>query len=953
MKTRDFLKQVWPDQGHYCIAVPYITSTGDKSYKHAIWDTLDDAYLDSRSRYQQTDIYFGIFTHINARVLKLKYNKMLPSRKKENMDQAKCLFLDLDVGKSEGKIHKYATQADALSALAKFIFRTGLPQPIVVSSGNGLHVYWPLTDAVKADDWKPHAANLRLLLDENKVLYDPSRTTDTTSVLRMPATLNHKNPADLKKVEVLFEGDGESDNTALFSLIAQLTNNLQPTRVMTPANVGGFSNIVVGTNFPPTDPDEVANECEQVRALRDQNGNIPEPLWYAIAGVLAYCTDGEQAFHNWSSGHPNYTEAEAQNKLEQWKANGSVTSCAKLNADGIQGACARCPHFGGQFKNPVVIVNKKPVVQAFVQAAPAVTNTCPPPVCDPPKPYSRTNGFSVTRWDDVKGLTVNVLFEFDLYPISVSSGLVGGSKVNGGLSTWIAREHTATKAMRWHQFEVPGDLLSDAKELTRHFNGHGLFVPVTTDVAKYMSAYLRELKAQTGLKAQHTHVGWPDKDQIDRFILNGKIIDEKGISSPCVMSRTTEIITDGMTQGGTLLGQIAALDYFNRPGYEAQQFFILSSLAAPLFMATGHHGLVINASGDSAAGKTTALKAGAGFWGNPAKLIVNGTANGITPLAREARAMVLMNLPNFVDEITHMDPEDARAMVMSSTQSKLRDSLKSDRTPREPKLPGHRATPMLSTGNSSLHQVVNTGNNQAGTANSARVVETPFLKTKHTHTKTEADALGRELDAHYGWLGEQFLSQAMPTMGLLFESVRRMMTKIDRATGAQGIERFIVAAGAPVFVAGTFAVYQGLLHWDMTRLFDWYVQELFVHMRDQLREQGETVSSDNILREFIAAHSLDMVVVDKTGNITNPIHLRNQIAINYRVDIDEMWVSKHVFTDWCRKRGTTVSSMLDELYRAGCVTCVDTRKNMGDGSNFKTGLNRAFTVNTKHPMIGM
>ena len=88
MNTRDFLKQVWPATGNFCIAVPHINQLGKKGYKHSVHDNTTDAYLDARARYREVDIYFGIFTHINQSVYSQKWNRNTPSRKRENMDKA-------------------------------------------------------------------------------------------------------------------------------------------------------------------------------------------------------------------------------------------------------------------------------------------------------------------------------------------------------------------------------------------------------------------------------------------------------------------------------------------------------------------------------------------------------------------------------------------------------------------------------------------------------------------------------------------------------------------------------------------------------------------------------------------------------------------------------------------------------------------------------------------------
>jgi hypothetical protein len=949
MNVRDFLKLVWPAQGFYCVAVPTVNAQGKKGYRHAIHDTMDDAYIDSRVRYHTKDVYFGIFTHLQAAVFNQTYGRALPTRKRENMASAKTLFLDLDVGKSEPAKPKYPTQGDALSALARFLFRTGLPSPIVVSSGYGYHVYWPLEDALPADDWRPYAQRLRLLLDHHKVIYDPARTLDISSVLRMPGTLNHKNPDDLRPVRIVHDGDA-TPNKLLLDLLTKLTAGLQPLSVNAP-NPSNFANIVPGvTGFAPTDINEVAKECEQVRIFRDNKGNVPEPFWYVMLGLLGFCKDGETIIHQWSAGHPSYTYAETQEKSDQWKRNGSVASCAKIAADGAQGVCQRCPHFQGVHKNPIVVVNKRPLATAFMAQQAHSTPIVLPPVCDPPKPYNRLTGVGVNRDDPKGGPPITILFELDLYPISVSSGVVSGSTINHGVSTWVAREFTANGTIVHTIFEVTNNLLSDGKVMGERFASQGLFVPVTADVVKYMSAYLKELKKHTGMRPQQAHIGWPRKNDISQFALNGKVIDALGKSSPCIMAPQTQIATDGMTQGGTLQGQIEALKFYDYPGYEAHQFFILSAIGSVLFMATGHHGVVVNASGESAAGKSTALKAAAGFWGDPAKFIVNGTKGGISYHARDARAAALPNLPTMVDEITLMDPIDARNMVMSETQGRLRDTLKPDRTPREGKMPGHRASLMMTTANASLHQIVNFKSDVAGNANSARIFEIIFTKAMQHHTKSEADAAGREFDQHYGWLGEDFLKLAMPTMEHLFTSVERLMRRLDAELKTRPVERFFVAAAAPVLVVGEFMAHHGLIQWDMRRVYRWLTQTQFPAMRRQLRGLEAEIAYENVLREFIAQHALDSISNDGSGNIP-PAHLRSQLVIERRPDLKELWIRRSVFTNWCKARGTPADAALDALYVNGVLKDIDSRRYLGEGTSYAIGRSRVIVVDAAHPEI--
>jgi hypothetical protein len=67
-----------------------------------------------------------------------------------------------------------------------------------VSSGTGLHVYWPLTHTLDPETWKRHAEGLKRLCVEYGMFADPARTADISSVLRTRETFNRKHRVALK-----------------------------------------------------------------------------------------------------------------------------------------------------------------------------------------------------------------------------------------------------------------------------------------------------------------------------------------------------------------------------------------------------------------------------------------------------------------------------------------------------------------------------------------------------------------------------------------------------------------------------------------------------------------------------------------------------------------------------------------------------------------------------------
>src|SRR5690606_18969875 len=80
-----------------------------------------------------------------------------------------------------------------------------LPKPYLVSSGGGIHVYWPLTTAVDRQTWLGTAVALKALTKQFEFRVDQSRTADSASVLRPIGTANWKTGSP-RKVELMAEG---------------------------------------------------------------------------------------------------------------------------------------------------------------------------------------------------------------------------------------------------------------------------------------------------------------------------------------------------------------------------------------------------------------------------------------------------------------------------------------------------------------------------------------------------------------------------------------------------------------------------------------------------------------------------------------------------------------------------------------------------------------------------
>jgi hypothetical protein len=184
MATTDLLATVLPDEGFYCIVGLKKTSLPKQLFADTLAEVEDHIKALLEKEY---DVYFGC--------AKYTTNK---TRASDNVIAVKSFWLDIDCGENK----PYETQADGLTAFKEFCSDLGLPRPVIVNSGRGLHVYWPLKESILRQQWKPIAEKLKAVCHERGLHADPSRTADVASILRVPETHNYKTDPPLDVVLV-------------------------------------------------------------------------------------------------------------------------------------------------------------------------------------------------------------------------------------------------------------------------------------------------------------------------------------------------------------------------------------------------------------------------------------------------------------------------------------------------------------------------------------------------------------------------------------------------------------------------------------------------------------------------------------------------------------------------------------------------------------------------------
>ena len=953
MTPLDFLRAVWPDNGLYCLAIPRTNG----AWQHFTYDTIEDAAIKAEKLSDSANVYFNVHSLIAKQVPHRDAEQAAAgktqTRVRHNMLEARCFFFDIDVGSGPGK---YETRDLAMASLQDFIAKAELPWPMLVSSGGGFHVYWRLTDAIPSEKWRDYATQLRQLALHYGLKPDKSRTVDTSSVLRVGGTFNHKNPIDPSPVQVLKVGVVTATGVFLKILSDSLIRQgLEPQKALqlAPPDTGLGSNL--SFEYDGRNPRMLAvlQACPQMMRIYNLRGKFSEPEWYSLTiGVGRFTTEGNRGIHRLSKGHTGYSEAACNAKIKQSEANQTgPTSCSMVSERSDDGDICRGCSFSGKVGTPIqaaLLLDAAPAPEIVELIDNQVIKTTLP---DAPKPFTRLKdggGIAIKTKNAEGDDEISKIFDYDLFPIRR-----------------VANRELKIEQQHWHvglpggeakDFVLDAEMLYDQRKFVVAIANQGMYAHKghLSHLQEYMVAYIAELQKLTAADTQSNHLGWGDDHQ--SFILPDRIMMADGTVKASQLSIGAQRASAEVYSKGTLQEQCRLIgSFYSHPDYIPNQVMVLAGLGAPLFYMTPHHGAIVNASGDAGASKSTTLYATASSWGHPTLLPINGTNNGATVKGRNERVTVLANLPVCVDEITHMPNDDAVDLAMSISQPGHRIRLQTDGVERA-NTGGHKATLMLSTANSSLHTKLSM-NNAAGTAGSMRVFEIIFRKNGR-HQKHEADDFLFALKENFGHLGPAFMAEVMKRREYVERRVREVIREIDIECRIEGSERFWSATAAVIIVACEITFEMGLLPFDAVAIRRWICDHQIPFMRGVVvLEYSDPLA---VVGDFLESINGSILVMRKGtgGNISNvsraPMH--GALVGHYDLDDNMIYVLKKAFKDYCSRTGANSTKILDELHQpqvdgTRIVPQTNTRRVLGAGTELAKGQTWCFAINMSHPLV--
>ena len=878
---------------------------------------------------------------------KTKYN-----RKQEHATYFKALAVDLDIG--EGK--PYATQKEGWAAMTTAIDAIGLPPPMVVSSGGGIHIYWPLTADIPTTTWVKVSTALRHALHAHGVVIDTTKIHDPSMVLRPVGTHNKKQtpwrPVELKRD--CPDYDLLPIATTLSAWAKASPPGVAGTRPTGPRRASSITAAVL--NSRDVLVHEVGSRCAQVGSLLSSGGaTAEEPLWRLSMGLAKHATDQQAAVIALAGQHPEFDLLTSLHKMDAWTASGPPTCAAfeQLNPRG----CAGCPH-RGQVKTPASLSMQT----ITIVPAPAPSPETPAEFVAPPLLLPLPNGYvvrdgsiyeEVTETDD-KGITTTdyervtslEMHITGVYRDSASGQSAFRLMINYEFEGWLEEDHAITV------LAAPG---KDFSSFLLHRQVYARTPGEQERIRKYLMEYLKMVQAMAPSGMDYQAFGWqPDGS----FLCGERVIGSTSGVTDRRLKGPAGTFSETLRAHGERDQWVAAMDMLNEPGTETIRSAVLIALSGLLGNAAGNASMVLSIySTETTTGKTLALIAANSLVGTPKKLMLNknDTANAMFKVRG-----VFNNLPCSLDELTSADDHDVVNLVYDLSQGREKLSMTRDRELRDPvKWDG----PTLITTNISLHQKFDTvqANNDPL---KARTMELAHHDRTFIQTKPDGSSNGYKffdlLDKNNGWAYPELVEQVLALGGpdLLWRQGEAAFTrKFNFLFEPQ--ERFYRTAIIAGWVVARLGRKLGLLPFDV----DGTAQYLINHVQSFRRESADSRQDVfDTVGQFLQEHNDRLIVSnmspgDASDRVRQPAPERAVARLRLVSDAtvtvapgSTLSINLNSLRTWLGRTKDGVDRVVRELETAGALSSRRERVSLFKGCGFNNpGQAHCVVIDMTHP----
>lgn len=967
MTLTDFFRLVLPASGTYCFA-----AIQGKKIEQVFLEDINDLVSITSAVNGTVNQYYALASF-----------KESGKRTQANVSKLKSFWLDIDVGK--GTEDCYDTQDEAYSAIKSFITNTELPTPIIVNSGNGVHVYWALDRELDPEVWKPIALRLQALAIKENLKVDRSCTTDSARILRYPGSLNYRDIENPKPTGITRQFD---------------IDNYQPVDFM---HFAGLLGIGSGGHKAQADSEDVLpfavpehikyaddkltkqlagvtifklildnpKPCAQIAHINANQATTAEPLWRAALSVAQICTDREQAIHDISRGHPEYSAQATEAKAAQTNGPYTCQAFERLDAD----KCKGCPHYGkistpaqlGRYIEPATTEEDRTVVDVVI--TPKTKNV---PVLEVTKTIINPPANTVDAGDTVLDLNLDIqaqeVAKVEDIPITTKTvipeyphpyfrpkggtGVYKTIKVPGEPDTsakLYEYDFYVTRRVRdpdvgevlWFKLHLPLDGVREfaipftdivAKDKFRDALAMQGMMMVNsnqvTELLMYVSKWVNHLQITSQAEKVRSQMGWTEDGTFvvgKRELVYDQPVGRDIIITP-VATRNFKV-SEMLTERGDFHRWRDVINFYANEGMEPYAFALFLSFGAPLMQFTSLRGGVYNLmSEESGIGKSSALLAANSIWGHPNELLLQ---KDDTYNARVHRAGVMRHLPITIDEITNMRPHEMSDQIYASTSGRGKNRMETHSNAERLNLTTWQA-PTLTTSNSSVADKLYS-NKAFPEGELMRLIEVGVQRNT-SFAKSYTDALFPQLELNFGMAWMPYMRYVINNQTDVISMMHGIQAKTDAAAHLTQRERIWSTMVAIALTGGTIAHSLGLHNIDVGRVGRWAAGHMFEVAKSINTTKYEV--ADTIAAYMGANFNNILIINNESAHGGTPVvpslEPRNELRIRWEPDTKRIFIAATPFKKWCIDSQITFTSLVKNLSAAG-IHAEITKKRMSKG----------------------